>query len=188
MSKADPVSTAQTGQQSGVMDLFGQIQQLRIELAEIFKPMEGESHAFANINGRLDGILESTEHSCDGILEAIETILEHAATIRKESPKSRKIGAACDVIEQSASTAMENCAFQDLTSQRVTKIARDLMLVENRVHKITDIWGREDIQALAGQLKSGTPDAETDGENPAMHGPQSEGAAFDQEDIDALFK
>ena len=186
MTKAAPIPPAMPEPAARIGDLFGQLQQVRLELAELYRPADGDAHAFDKINCRLSGILETTELSCQAILTALEGIMRQTEEIRREAPGSSVIAAACDSIEGHGATAMESCAFHDLTSQRVTKIARAVARIEGQVTSITEIFGQDDIQGLADRTGAQAPVNGAAAE-PAMEGPQLSNAALSQDDIDTLF-
>ena len=47
---------------------------------------------------------------------------------------------------------MENCTFQDITGQRVTKVVRSMKFVEERVNSMVELLGRETIEKLSLDL------------------------------------
>jgi chemotaxis protein CheZ len=40
------------------------------------------------------------------------------------------------------------CAFQDITGQRVSKIVKSVIYVEERVQNLVDIWGKDELSKL----------------------------------------
>lgn len=164
-----------------------QVDQVRLEVARLQKKIGSEGAALENIADRLHGILETTEHSCESILQSIEGVFEAAGKIRSSAPDNSELSDACDVLEQHATSVLESCAFQDLTSQRVSIIVRDLLHVEGCVEAVTDAIGREAVETLAADLASQDAASDGDGEDPYLHGPQNEKEAFSQGDVDAVF-
>ncbi len=164
-----------------------QDEQVRLEVARIQKKIGSEGPALENIADRLHGILETTEQSCESILQSIEGVFEATNKIRSALPDSEAVKDACDVLEQHATSVLESCAFQDLTSQRVSMIVRDLLHVEGCVDAVTDAVGRDEVESLAARLtqQDSTQDDDTDG--PYLHGPQNEKEAFSQRDVDEMF-
>lgn len=76
---------------------------------------------------------------------------------------------------------MEACSFQDLTGQRVTKVARSLTYVEDRVNSVVEIWGKDAVEKVdIGPSKKTT-------DQMLLHGPQRQGEGISQDAIDKLF-
>lgn len=164
-----------------------QDEQVRLEVARLQKNIGSEGPALENIADRLHGILETTERSCESILQSIEGVFEATKRIRASLPDSDAVTEACDVLEQHATSVLESCAFQDLTSQRVSMIVRDLLHVEGCVDAVTDVVGRDQVEALAADLAKSDSGQDEDAESPYLHGPQNEKEAFTQHDVDEMF-
>ncbi|MEM1400095.1 MAG: hypothetical protein AAGF58_09455 [Pseudomonadota bacterium] len=162
----------------------GDLEQVRVHVAHIHRPIGDEGPALENIADRLQGILEATEQSCEQILHSLESVLELSKNIRAQSGNEATIAPACDALEEHAISALESCAFQDLTSQRVSKIVRDLLHLECSVDAMTETLGREGVEALAEKLA--IKEAEEGGDVYLM-GPQNEKDAIGQKDVDAVF-
>jgi chemotaxis protein CheZ len=79
---------------------------------------------------------------------------------------------------------MAACGFQDITGQRISKIVHSLRFIEERVDAMMEIFGRETIEALVGELRS---DEEGLRGGIALHGPQLPGEAVSQDEIDKRF-
>jgi len=161
--------------------------QVLLEVARLQKKIGNEGPALENIADRLHGILETTEQSCESILQSIEGVFEAANKVRAAAPDNGELSQAVDVLEQHATSVLESCAFQDLTSQRVSIIVRDLLHVEGCVEAVTDAVGREGVESLAAELAAQDGSGGESEEDPYLHGPQNEKEAFSQGDIDAVF-
>jgi len=81
--------------------------------------------------------------------------------------------------------AMESCTFQDITGQRVTKIVRSMQFVEERVSSMIDLMGKDVVDEMGLQIRE--DQGEPEGEEALLNGPQLEGQAISQDEIDALF-
>ncbi len=169
---------------SEVVNLFQYIQRLREEVAAMAKPGENGS-AFDSMSVQLDAIVSATEDATHAILEATETIDEAAISLRGEK-NPKKVGALCDTLSQQSMAIMEACSFQDITGQRITKIVRSVKFVEERVNKMVELWGREEIESLSDSLDVTTEEDERD-KRLNLSGPQLADEAISQDDIDALF-
>jgi chemotaxis protein CheZ len=77
----------------------------------------------------------------------------------------------------------EACGFQDLTGQRISKIVTTLQHIEERIAKITAIFG-EHFQSIAPAVDEDTDNMSE--EEKLKNGPQLPANANDQADIDAL--
>lgn len=119
----------------------------------------------------LDAIVRHTE-------EATGTILDAAETIDAEAGKLE-----CQAIKDQVMLIFEACGFQDLTGQRISKIVTTLHHIEERIAKITAIFG-EHFQSIAPAVDE---DADNQSEDEKLrNGPQLPKNANDQADIDAL--
>lgn len=167
-----------------VANLFQYIQRLREEIAAMAKP-DGNGSAFDSMSVQLDAIVTATEEATNAILKASETIDDAAASLRDEKDPE-KVGALCDDLAQQSIAIMEACSFQDITGQRITKIVRSMKFVEERVDKMVDLWGREEIESVSASLDLTSAEDERD-KRLHLSGPQLADEAISQDDIDALF-
>lgn len=121
---------------------------------------------------QLDAIVRHTE-------EATGTILDAAEIIDAEAGKLK-----CQAINDQVMLIFEACGFQDITGQRISKIVSALKHIEERIEKITAIFGSQ----LQG-IELPQDDAESDDKDQdekLLSGPSLPANANDQEDIDAL--
>ena len=162
--------------ESEIFSLFQYIERFREEIARINSSDEG---AFRSISQQLDAIVEATEQATHGILENLEGIDAAVDDLRASGASSE----LCDRISQHTMFAMENCTFQDITGQRVTKVVRSMKFVEERVDAMVDLLGRDTIDRLSKDI----PKEEKTEEEKLLEGPQLAGKAISQTDIDALF-
>ncbi len=166
--------------QSEIFNLFQYIERFREEIARInAAEMEEDSDAFSSMSVQLDAIVAATETATNGILENLEGIDGVIDQLRESDADE----ALCDKISEHTMFAMENCTFQDITGQRVTKVVRSIKFVEERVNSMVELLGRETVEKLAQEL----PKVEKTEEEKLLEGPQLAGKAISQDDIDALF-
>ncbi len=139
---------------------FKYIERFREEIARInAAEKEGDG-----VSQQLDAIVDATETATNGILENLEGIDEAV-------DKLRESGAAlelCDAVSNRTMAAMENCTFQNITGQRVTKVVSSMKLVEKRVNSMVEWLGRETIEKLSQDL----PQEEKTEEEKLLEGPQ----------------
>ena len=77
----------------------------------------------------------------------------------------------------------EDCNFQDITGQRISKVVGTLKFVEDRIAAMIDILGGEEqMSALDGIEQEIQKDGEVE-----LSGPRAEGQEISQDEIDALF-
>lgn len=164
-----------------VLNLIQYIHRLRKEIAGIAAEQDDQT-AFDGMADRLDAIVESTADATDTILGAMEGVDNLVEKLRSQ-PDGAEIERICDQISEKTMAAVEACAFQDLTGQRISKVVGSLKFVEERVNSMANICGREEIQSIGGN--GGAPVQMDDGI--ALDGPQRKGEAISQNDIDALF-
>ena len=91
--------------------------------------------------------------------------------------------ALLDQITDNGNAVYEACSFQDITGQRINKVVKSVTYVEQRVHAIIEVWGKDMLDdvsvAVEGQDKSA--------DEKLVNGPQLEGSGLSQDDVDALF-
>lgn len=166
--------------QAEIFNLFQYIERFREEIARINAAEKvGDEDAFSTMSQQLDAIVEATETATNGILENLEGIDEAMDKLRESGADS----SLCDQVSQCTMNAMENCTFQDITGQRVTKVVRSMKFVEERVDSMVELLGRDTIEKLSAEI----PVEEKTEKEQLLEGPQMANAAISQDDIDALF-
>ena len=120
----------------------------------------------------LDAIVSHTEEATGVILDAAETIDAEASKLESQ------------LINDQVVLIFEACGFQDLTGQRISKIVTTLQHIEERIAKITSIFG-EHFQSIAPADIDEDADDKSEDEK-LKNGPQLPANANDQADIDAL--
>ncbi|MGU3358904.1 protein phosphatase CheZ [Methylobacterium sp. M6A4_1b] len=160
----------------------------RREIAELRQEQEA-----GRTRDELHAVVHSTEQATNTILTAAETVdtlargiaarTEHAATL-----------ADAEAIQAQMRTVFEACNFQDLTGQRISKVVRTVVLVEERVAEMLRLWaGSAETSAAAKPIanRPPAPGAETrrrGAEDGLLNGPALPGtAAVSQDAVDAMF-
>ena len=121
---------------------------------------------------QLDAIVRHTEEATGAILGAAEIINAEAGKLE------------CQAINDQVMLIFEACGFQDITGQRISKVVAALKHIEERIEKITTIFGDQ-----PRGMESPQDDAESndrDEDEKLLNGPSLPANANDQEDIDAL--
>lgn len=163
---------------SELMTLFGHLQLLRSELAAIKHPGDNDM-GFSRTGSQLEAVVEATESATDTIMEATEKTEEIVDKLRNDD---KDHDALLDNILENGYQIMEACSFQDITGQRVGKVAKFVDHIEDRIDALINIWGKDDIDRL-GTLVS---DQRSEDEK-LLSGPTLADEGVGQDDIDKLF-
>ena len=152
-------------------DLVKYINSTKAEIAAVRTEDIRDKH-LPDATDQLDAIVHHTEEATGAILDAAEIIDAEAGKLK------------CQAINDQVMLIFEACGFQDITGQRISKIVRALKHIEERIEKITAIFGSQ----LQG-IELPQDDAESDDrdqDDKLMSGPSLPANANDQEKIDAL--
>lgn len=160
-------------------------QELRQMLQEIgavkgevvgIKPRTMATRNLPGAQDELDSIVRSTEGAAEKIMDAADRLSQLSDDIEGEA--GEKVMALTTEIFEASS-------FQDLTGQRVTKVYETLRLLEERLTALAEAIGDDHIE----EDDESVFDAQGNvvNEDNLTHGPQLEGEAATQADIDALF-
>jgi len=163
---------------SEVSGLFHYVQRVRVEVAAIHRPADAEHH-LPSMSEQLDAIVEATEDATHTIMESVESSQDMLTEMRERLSEADQ--AVIDAVIEKGNSIFEACSFQDITGQRVNKVMRSIVYVEERVNALIDLWGLEEIEKHAPAESDKTEDEKL------LEGPQLEGQGISQEEIDALF-
>lgn len=158
--------------------LRSDIRTIQTEIAAVRHPRATEDRILAATQ-ELDAIVEATEGATNRILAIAEEIDGAAADLPNLSDDP-KIAAQADKIGELVAGLFTECAFQDITGQRVNKVIRTLNFVEGRIGRIIDLFG-EEFEHVPVPDDSGDDDARL------LNGPQQKNQGVSQSDIDSLF-
>lgn len=162
-----------------LMGLFQYIQRVRMEIANISRPADEDYH-FESMAEQLDSVVKATDEASNTIMGAVETNEEIVGKLRAlvTDPAQKKL---LDDLSNNDMSILEACAFQDLTGQRVNKVAKSVTYVEARVNALVEVWGREELEDVVIEKVEKTADEKL------LHGPQDADKAISQAEIDSLF-
>jgi chemotaxis protein CheZ len=122
----------------------------------------------------LDAIVDHTAQATNEILDCCE-ILER---LQSEVPAP-----AAEALQGAVTRIYEACSFQDITGQRIAKVAEAMSQLEGRLARFT--------AAVKARDAAGIDETEADrrkrNESLLLNGPQMGGPATAQDAIDALF-
>ena len=156
------------------------IMRVRQEVATIDRPGE-RINDFESMGDQMVAVVKATEAATNTIMEAMESNGEAIAELRGKIDDPDQL-ALLDKIAANGNSVFEACSFQDITGQRVGRVAKSIPFVEERVEVLKFLLGEDEIA-----------DAETasDREEPTgeklLSGPRLNGEGLSQEDIDSLF-
>jgi chemotaxis protein CheZ len=163
-----------------LVGLFGHMNKMRRELAVL---QGDDAGSFVTMADTLDAIVENTETASNAILESMEAIEDIVGELRQS--KDPAIASVCGRITERSNQVFEACSFQDLTGQRITRVVNSLKFIEERVTAMVRMWGKEELETVVEEMKKeAQPVAE---EEILLHGPQREGVAHTQDEVDKLF-
>ena len=164
-----------------LVGLFHYIQRVRQEIAALHKPAESD-HGFASISEQLDAIVKATAEATNTIMAAMEENENIVAEVKKGIP-DKALAAKLDKITDNAAAVFEACTFQDITGQRINKVAKSLAYVEKHISVLINVWGRDELEKIEVE-----PDKEKTADEKLLAGPQLEGRGATQDEIDKLFQ
>ena len=164
-----------------LVDLFDHIQRIRREIASIRRPGADEDH-FVQMSDELDAIVSATEEATNQIMENAEGIEDLVEQVKART-EDAETNALLDQVPVKTSDIFQACTFQDITGQRITKVVKLLKFVEERVNALISVWGESAIAHEA--VDRNDPDAK-DPYKRYLHGPQMEGEAISQDEVDAM--
>jgi chemotaxis protein CheZ len=149
--------------------LHDYIEGMRSELAQMRSIEISHTH-IPSATDELDAVVEETAKATSAIMDACEQI-DNAA---------REIGGdKAPAISTAVTAIYEACSFQDITGQRINKVVKALKKIEGKVEDILSAFGHAIPEGPAERIK-----AEAD--DPLLEGPQLNGPAVDQSEIDRL--
>ncbi|MBL8807409.1 MAG: protein phosphatase CheZ [Rhodospirillales bacterium] len=167
-----------------VMGIASRIEQTKKEIGALKHPLARQDK-LSSASMELSAVVAQTEEATSRIFDGVERIEEIAREVRSleldDFAKQRvsEISDMCVGI-------IEACSFQDLTGQRINKVVRTLAFIEERVQKMLEIWGPNEIERLP------VPDEDAldikDSGGVVLHGPQDPEKTNSQADIDKLFE
>lgn len=157
------------------------IQQTKEEIAALYNSADTVNR-MSVLQDDLQGVVGATEEATTKILDAVEK-MDVAAQNIKGASEDPYVHQMTDEIGENVTMVLEASNFQDLTGQRLIKVVNTLTFIEERINKIIDIWGQEDIAAYASvELPKGEDDLEIMIDKKAANVEK-----INQDDIDKLF-
>ncbi|MEE7439763.1 protein phosphatase CheZ [Methylobacterium oryzae] len=161
-----------------LLSISDAIARTRQEIADLRQEQET-----SRARDELLAVVQGTEDATNAILTASEKVDTLARGIVRRSGEDAN-RADAQAIQIEMQTIFESCNFQDLTGQRISKVVRTIVLVEERIGEMLRVWsGPGDAPSRPN------PTADTRSEEAALlNGPVLPGdASVSQDTVDAMF-
>jgi len=163
--------------------IAGYIARTRDEIAQL-RPNDIKEQRIPVAGAELEAVVTDTEKATEAIMSEAENLM---------AAKPDDLDAYKAEVDAAMFRIIENCSFQDLSGQRVSKVVTSLKHIESRVARFASTMGVLDAEATEEER------AETDRKTrlhlngPAQGGPEVKQdevdnlMSMDQNDIDSLF-
>ncbi|NRG19873.1 protein phosphatase CheZ [Rhizobiales bacterium] len=163
--------------------IYDAIGETKREIATLHRTTGSDQQEMCRVTDELDAVVLGTEGATENILASAEYI-DETANVLSARLKGQDQQLVNDIQER-VIQIFENCNFQDLTGQRITKVVAAMRFIEERIVKMMEIWGGiESFKEIDGETMPAR-----EGDAALLNGPAldtDEGVAS-QDDIDALF-
>jgi chemotaxis protein CheZ len=156
-------------------EISNDIMTMRKEIARL-QPADLTGRRLPTVNEELEEVLQATE-------AAAHTIMENAEALLAADPSDPNTYA--EAVSAHSMQIIEACAFQDITGQRVAKMADALRHIERRVSKFADAIGTVDEEIEQCKLEAARERRQAE---LILHGPQKTGEGVSQDDVDKHFQ
>ena len=163
-----------------LQEMSGMIQQAKREIAAMKPAGSRSDNRILSATEELDAIVSATERATSEILTKAERLGEVCGLVGA-LPGGEALQEELSTISMDLLVA---CSFQDITGQRITKVVNVLRYLETRINSMVEIWGRDafsNMPSVAADPAQTRPDAHL------LNGPQMEGVAISQTDVDRMF-
>jgi chemotaxis protein CheZ len=127
-------------------------------------------------NADLNVVVDATANATNAIMAAAEEIMNSTLT----SPTEYRAAVESKIIE-----IFEACTFQDITGQRIRRVAETLNKLERRLKRFAHAVNTRDASALEETAEE--REREQRKKDLILTGPQDDDIAISQDDIDSLF-
>lgn len=159
------------------------IARTRDEIAQL-RPNDIREQRIPVAGAELEAVVSDTEKATEAIMSEAEALMNAEAT-DLDAYKAEVDAAMCRIIE--------NCSFQDLSGQRVSKVVSSLKHIEDRVARFASTMGVLDAEMTEEERSEEDRRSKLHLNGPARGGPETNQSDVDdlmalgQDDIDALF-
>ncbi len=159
------------------------IARTRDEIAEL-RPNDIKEQRIPVAGAELEAVVSDTEKATESIMSEAEALMTAEPT-DLDSYKAQVDEAMCRIIE--------NCSFQDLSGQRVSKVVASLKHIESRVARFAATMGVNDADMSEEERAEAERRRTLHLNGPAQGGPETKQdeiddlMSLDQDAIDSLF-
>lgn len=157
--------------------LANYIRDAKMDIAAL-RPDEVRDDYIPTASDELDAIVQATEVATNTIMDSTEEI---------EAVMANLDGDNAEKLMNATTNIYEACGFQDITGQRITKVVKALKDIDDKIEGLVTAFGSE-IDKVKASMPKEEPKSEitelTDED--LLDGPQHEGEASSQAEIDAL--
>lgn len=165
------------------LELYNELQALATYIHDAksdiaaLRPDEVRDDYLPTAADELDAIVLATENATNTIMDATEQIEAVMETLEGEQAEK---------LMEATTNIYEACGFQDITGQRITKVVKALKDIEEKIEALVTAFGSE-IDKIKAKEPQEEAKPKTDlSDEELLGGPQHEGEAATQEEIDAL--
>lgn len=165
---------------SGIETIQDAIRSTRHEIATIHS--EGSrGERLTSATSELEAVVNDTEGATETILSAAESI-DNLSQELVASLTDKDLELA-QKIQNEVIRLFEACNFQDITGQRIRKVVKLLVFIEERVQRMTEIWGGSELMERGKTMET------REGDTALLNGPalSHDTNVVSQDDIDNLF-
>jgi chemotaxis protein CheZ len=155
-------------------EIAGYIESMRQEIGAL-QANELKDSRIPMAGQELGAIVKSTEQATNTIMECAEALMAADA----KDPAAYKA-----LVDEKMLVIFEACSFQDITGQRIKKVVDTLQHIEERVSRFAKVMQAKDLD---GFLTDNEREREERQKRLLLNGPQFEGEAIKQNEVDALF-
>ncbi|MFG1480369.1 protein phosphatase CheZ [Xanthobacter sp. V4C-4] len=165
---------------AGIETIQDAIRNTRDEIATLHA--EGpRGERLMRATSELDAVVADTEEATETILSSAEAI--DTLTQRMTSRLPKEDMELARAIQGEVVKLFEACNFQDVTGQRIRKVVKLLVFIEERVSRMTEIWGGAELIARNAAVDK------REGDAALLNGPalSHDSNVVSQDDIDSMF-
>jgi chemotaxis protein CheZ len=154
-------------------EIAGYIDAMRQEMGAL-QANEIKNSRIPAAGQELSEIVKATENATNTIMECAETLMAADAS----DPAAYKA-----LVDEKMVLIFEACSFQDITGQRIAKVVEALQHIEERVARFATAMQAKDLDGFLTESERERAERK---ERLLLHGPQHEGKAIGQSDVDSL--
>lgn len=165
---------------AGIETIQDAIQHTKHEIASLHaEGARGEK--LLRATSELEAVVSDTEEATESILTSAERV--DALMVQMHTLLTGDAADLAAEIQNETTKIFEACNFQDITGQRIRKVVKLLLFIEERVARMTDIWGGADLVAQGARI------IPREGDEALLNGPAlaDDIGVVSQDDIDSLF-